>query len=198
MEAAATRPAASTFFVLLAGLEAGLLGALWMLASLGVNSALDGRSFWTAENLMASAFERSSAIHSGLNGSTFSGLALYLILYGLLGALFAVFVGKRMSRVRTVLAAVIFALCWYYISFQWLYKTALPLVHLLHVERATILGHAIYGAVLGRFPVYLSRLEAPPVPEAPDPQVAAVGTAPEEPVAPEHATVEARQDEQSE
>jgi len=51
-------------------------------------------------------------------------------------------------------------MAWYYLSFQVIFKSVMPLVALLHVERSTVLGHLVYGAVLGRYPVYLRRLEA--------------------------------------
>src|SRR5437867_476971 len=40
----------------LAGLQAGMLGVCWMLAWLGLSAKWQNRSFWTAENLMATAF----------------------------------------------------------------------------------------------------------------------------------------------
>jgi hypothetical protein len=55
-----------------------------------------------------------------------------------------------------------FALCWYYAAFHLLAKTVSPLVALLDTERTTVLGHAIYGALLARFPMYLPRAAEPP------------------------------------
>ena len=40
-----------------------------------------------------------------------------------------------------------------------------PLIPLLHAERPTIIGHIIYGAVLARFPRYLTRRALAPAPE---------------------------------
>jgi hypothetical protein len=57
-----------------------------------------------------------------------------------------------------MLLSVTFALAWYYFSFRWAFKTAMPLVALLHVEHPTILGHLVYGTMLGRYPVYVDRL----------------------------------------
>ena len=146
-------------FILLAGLQAGMLGALALLAWLGVAAVWQRRSFWTSENLMASAFYGSAALGSGLGSRTVSGLALYLLLYSLLGALFALAVQTRLPRFRLTLASVLFALCWYYLSFQVIWKAFAPLITRLHVETPTIWGHIIYGAMLGRYPVYLPRME---------------------------------------
>jgi hypothetical protein len=147
---------------LLAGLEGGTVGVLWMLTWLGVSSVWQQRSFWTPENLMATAFDRNSTLAPVFTWATCGGLALYLLIYSVLGA--------------TFLWAVVFALAWYYLSFRWIFKFALPLVALLHVEHSTVVGHLLYGTMLGRYPVYVQRLmgmappavamEAPPI-EAP-------------------------------
>ena len=50
-------------------------------------------------------------------------------------------------------------------------KVSLPLVWLLHVERPTIIGHLLYGTLMGRYPSYLKR-PAPPAP-APESQAEA-------------------------
>jgi hypothetical protein len=154
---AGTLPAAS------AGLQAGMLGACWMLLWLGVSDVWQRRSFWTAENLMASAFYGEGAIRRGFAARTLSGLALYLLLYSLLGVLLAMTVSDRMPRVRVFLVSLLFALSWYYFSFRLIWKSVLPLVALLHSAQSTSLGHVIYGAVLGRYPVYMPRAVAEPV-----------------------------------
>lgn len=153
----------------LAGLQGGMVGALWMLAWMGLCSALDHRSFWTAENLFATAFHRASAIRPGFSGGTVSGLALYLVLYSLLGAAFAAATRGRLPRWKTRLAAVLFGAVWYFASFHGLWKTLMPLAYLLHSEQPAFLGHLIYGTFLGRFPTYLEPppAAAPQVVEAP-------------------------------
>ncbi len=155
--AAPARPAprAGALTAALAGLQAGMLGAIWMLAWLGLSAAWQNRSFWTAGNLMATAFYGGAAIRPEFTRETFSGLALYLLIYSLLGAFFAVAVRDSLPRSRATLLSIVFALSWYYVSFRLIWRTFLPLVFLLHATNATVLGHVIYGAVLGRFPLYL-------------------------------------------
>ncbi|HEV3202512.1 MAG TPA: hypothetical protein VGZ73_31680 [Bryobacteraceae bacterium] len=161
MDPATDRCRASRLEATSAGLQAGMLGACWMLLWLGVSDVWQQRNFWTTENLMASAFYGEAAIRSGFAARTLSGLALYLVLYSLLGALLALAVGDRIARVRVFLVSLLFALIWYYFSFRLLWKSVLPLVALLHSAPSTSFGHLIYGAVLGRYPAYLPR---PPVP----------------------------------
>ena len=142
---------------LLAGLQAGMVGVLLMLAWLGTDAVWQQRSFWTAENLMASVFYGTRSIHSGFASRTLPGVALYLVLYSLLGALVAVVVRNRLRRPRTMLLCIVLALVWYYASFRWIWERVMPLVALLHAERPTVLGHLIYGLWLGRYPAYIGR-----------------------------------------
>jgi hypothetical protein len=149
----------------LAGLEGGTVGVLWMLAWLGVSSVWQQRSFWASENLMATAFNRNSTLAPVFAWTTCAGLALYVLIYSALGAAFSSAVRDRVPERRVMLLAVIFAILWYYFSFRWTFKLALPLVALLHVEHSTLVGHLLYGTMLGRYPMYVHRLmnTAPPV-----------------------------------
>jgi hypothetical protein len=174
MDAATEKRAAGAISAWLAGLQAGMLGAFGMLAWLGLSAEWHRRSFWTAENLMASAFWGSDALRSGFGFRSLSGLALYLVIYSLLGALFALALRSRVRPTRILLLGIIFALAWYYLSYRLIYEKVLPLVSLLHVERQTVLGHLIYGTFVGRFPAYLPKppsaepvAEPEPAPQTP-------------------------------
>jgi hypothetical protein len=170
MDAATEVHRPSPLSVCLAGIQAGMVGACWMLLWLGISAKWQQRSFWTAANLMASAFYGGGSIRSGFAWSTVTGLALYLAIYGVLGGVFAVVLHGKVTGRRAVLSGILFAAAWYLISFRLLWKGVLPLVALLHTERPTVIGHMLYGAILGRFPVYLNRLEPPPEePEIPVP-----------------------------
>src|SRR4051794_39085632 len=161
MDAATESPRPRAFPAFLAGLQGGTIGVLCMLAWLGVTAVWQQRSFWTAENLMASAFYGHRAIRSGFAWETLSGLAMYLVLYGLLGAVFAVLVRDRFPRTRTFLFGMVFALAWYYVAFRLIWPSMMPFVALLHVERSTTAGHVLYGAVLGSFPRYFKQKGRP-------------------------------------
>jgi hypothetical protein len=159
--------ALSSFF---AGLQAGLQGVVAMLVWLGVSATWQRRTFWTTENLMASLFYGNRAIRSGFVPHTLSGLAVYLLLYSLLGGLLAFLVRDRVARLRVLMLSLLFALVWYYLSYRLLWRAVAPLVALLHVERATVLGHLVYGTLLARYPLYLpQRNPSSPVPPAEPP-----------------------------
>jgi hypothetical protein len=159
MDTASERAGAGPLSALLAGLQAGMQGVLWMLAWLGVYAAWQRLSFWTPENLMATAFYGSGALRRDFSGRTISGMALYLLLYSTLGALFALALRARRTRPRTILLGVLFGLCWYFLSYRLIWKRVMPLAALLYPERPTMIGHLIYGAILGRFPAYQRRAE---------------------------------------
>ncbi len=157
MEPATESRRAGPICALAAGLQSGMLGACGMLVWFGLSSEWQRRSFWTAENLMATAFYGDAAIRSGFAFRTLSGAAVYLLLYSSLGALFALLVRDRLPRLRVFLLSLLFSLSWYYLSFGLLWKTWLPLVALLHAPQPTAAGHLLYGALLGRYPAYLPR-----------------------------------------
>lgn len=152
-------------------MAAGTVGVLWMLVWLGFNSFLQHRGFWAAENLMATAFDRNATLAPRFTWATCGGLALYILIYELLGIVFALATRRRAPRNRVLLFGMLFGVAWYYFSFRWMFQFALPLVALLHVEQSTMLGHVLYGAILGRYPTYVDRLMgvAPAIAELPAP-----------------------------
>lgn len=153
------------FTMLLAGLQAGMLAVLWMLAWMGSSAVWQRRSFWTSENLLATTFYGGAAVRDGFTASTASGLALYLLVYSTLGGLFAAAIGLRLAPAKLLLASIAAALGWYYLSFHYVWKAVSPLVPLLHAVRPNLVGHVIYGALMARFPNYLPRQVSPPVSE---------------------------------
>jgi hypothetical protein len=161
-------PAAKPFgrlSLFLAGLQAGMLAVLWMLAWMGLTAVWQRRSFWTSENLLATTFYGGAAVRDGFTASTASGLALYLLVYSTLGGLFAAGIGLRPAPARLLLASIAAALGWYYLSFHYVWRAVSPLVPLLHAVRPNLVGHIIYGALVARFPKYLPRYDPPRVSE---------------------------------
>ncbi len=155
MNASMERRPANALAILLAGLQAGMIAALWMLAWMGVSAMWQRRSFWSAENLMASVVAGSSAIRNGFAATTLSGIALYLLIYSLLGAIFAILMRDRFTRKGTLLLGIFYSVGWYYLWFRGLGQTLMPLVWLLHAERSTLLGHVLFGVLLARFPAFV-------------------------------------------
>lgn len=171
--------AGSNRFLVLAGIQAGVAGALFLLGYLALDSKWHGRSVWTVPNLLASTFYGESAYRQGFGSRTSSGVALFVVLYGLLGALFGLVMRDHSTRARTFVFGLIYATAWFFLSFSWLWKFINPIIIIYNPDRAMLIGHLLYGGILGtRFPQYLRELSAgdrtgtpqlPAAPEAPDP-----------------------------
>jgi hypothetical protein len=142
----------------LAGLQSGMSGALAMLAWLALASVYYRRSFWAVPNLLASTFHGESALRYGFAPATLSGIALHLLIYSSLGALFGFVVRDRATRRRAVLFGLLCGVGWYYLSFGALWKSLNPLVPLYVPDRPMLVGHLLYGGLLGRVPRYLRGL----------------------------------------
>ena len=145
-----------------------MIAICWMLVWLGLSAKGLRRSFWTAENLMATVFHGDAAIRRGFGFSTLSGLALYLLIYSLLGALFAMGARNRFTGFGTLLLGMLYSMGWYFLWFRTLGQSLMPLVWLLHAANSTVFGHLIFGASIARFPAYLPNPQ-PPASEVPDP-----------------------------
>jgi hypothetical protein len=143
----------------LAGLARGVTGVGWMMAWLGIGSIWRGRSFWTAENLMAGAFYSGTGWRDDFAFPTLAGLAVYVVIYGTLGSLFAAAVGDRISPHRVRLLALAWALAWYLLAYRLIYRHALPLLAFEYAETPTLLAHFLFGLWLGGYPKWLA--EAP-------------------------------------
>jgi hypothetical protein len=150
-----------------------MIGICWMLAWLGLSAMGQRRSFWTAENLMASVFHGDAAIRRGFGFSTLSGLALYLLVYSLLGAGFALAFAIASPAWARFCSACSFRWAGTGCGFARSARTVMPLVWLLHAENSTVFGHVIFGASIARFPAYLPKPDhrpaATPAEERPRP-----------------------------
>jgi hypothetical protein len=145
----------------LAGIQAGVVGGLILLGYLALDSVWHRRSVWTVPNLLASTFYGASAYRPGFGAGTSAGLALMLFVYGVLGALFGMVIRDHGTRLRVTLAGLIFGTGWFFLSFDLLWKHVNPLVQLYSPDRAMLVGHLLYGGVLGwRFPAYLRSIRA--------------------------------------
>src|SRR5689334_3215515 len=115
-------PATKYFQYLLTGLETGVLAVLAMLAWLGTSAVWYRRTFWTAPNLLAAAFYGESALHNRFTVYTFSGLGLYLVIYGSLGMLFGLAMQDRHASLRITCIGILSAIAWYVLVFGWMGK----------------------------------------------------------------------------
>ena len=78
----------------LAGLEAGVLGGLVMLAAMAAASILERDVWWSYPNLLGATFYGTRALRGGAGWPTVSGVSLQIVLAGGAGVLFAITFGR--------------------------------------------------------------------------------------------------------
>ncbi len=130
---------------ILAGLQAGVLGGLAMLAWLILTSSWRQQPWWAFPNLMASGLFGESIFRLGFGIASWSGMALLLFMAGLFGSLFALLVPESVSPFRFVLLAFLAGLAWYYATASLAVNRWAPLVPLYTPKPLLYSAHLIYG-----------------------------------------------------
>jgi len=116
------------------------------------------KTFWNAANLLASTFYGEPALRNRFTTHTYSGLALYLLMYGGLGMLFGLAIRDRRRSLWITWLGILFGVAWYFVEFGWIWKHWNPLVVLYTHERPMLAGHVLFGWILGRYPLNAKRL----------------------------------------
>jgi hypothetical protein len=149
----------------LAGIHAGVLGALALLACLMIGSLWDNRSIWVVPNLFATTFFGSNAYRNQLARTSWAGLALILAVYGGLGMVWGLIWRDRRPAWLPLYGAAA-GLLVYLVFYDFLWKHFNPLVTLYAPDRQLQIGHVLWGLILARSPSYsrhiAESLAAPP------------------------------------
>src|SRR5437762_6288245 len=114
--------APSKINLVMAGVEAGVLGGLFVMAWLATLSLLQGRSVWSMPNLLASTFYGQAALRRGFRWATLSGVALHVTLSASVGLLFGLAVSGVASRPRVMLLGLGTGAAWYFLSLGFFWK----------------------------------------------------------------------------
>jgi hypothetical protein len=153
------RFAVPRLWLLLAGLETGVIaGAVallyWMLAT-----SLRGDGPWTVLNLLGSVFFPGRALNSGWSRAAASGAALHLLVSGLVGLLCSFFLVKYVARpFRSLFVGLLVGLAWYLASFRWLWPLFSVALVIYQPFPAMLVGYLLFGVSLGLYPVFVRRL----------------------------------------
>src|ERR1700722_625156 len=131
----------------LGGLQAGILGALAMLAFLMAGSIVDRRSIWLVPNLFATTFFGSAAYGNQFLRGSLPGVSLLLAVYGGIGVAWGCFWRDEPKRWLTFYGGV-FGLAVYFLLFNFVWKRLNPLIALYAPDRQLELGHILWGMVL--------------------------------------------------
>ncbi len=141
----------------LAGLQAGVLGALVMLACLMAGSLWNRRSVWVVPNLLATTFYGSGAYRNQLLRTSWAGTALIVAVYGILGMAWGCVWRDRQTPWRGLLGAV-FGLAVYFVFYDFAWLRVNPLVTLYAPDRQLQVGHILFGWVLAKSSLYSRRI----------------------------------------
>ncbi len=141
----------------MAGLQAGVLGALVMLGCLMVGSLLNRRSIWVAPNLFATTFYGAGVYYNQYARTAWAGVALLIVLYGGMGALWGCAWREERKAVAGGLRA-IFGMVVYLVLFDFIWKQVNGLVVLYAPTAQLEFGHALWGMILAKSPAYSRRI----------------------------------------
>ncbi|MEP6715285.1 MAG: hypothetical protein ABJC09_06905 [Terriglobia bacterium] len=141
----------------LAGLQAGIFGALLMLAWLMLTSKWKSGSAWLMPNLFATTFYGSGVYRNQLLRASWSGVALMLSIYGGAGILWGV-LWRDEKRPLMVFYGAATGLLVYYVFFHVIWKALNPLLTLYSPDRQLEFAHVLWGLALTRSPLYSRRI----------------------------------------
>ncbi|HVW83521.1 MAG TPA: hypothetical protein VHB50_02525 [Bryobacteraceae bacterium] len=141
----------------LAGLEAGVLGALWMFVWLILGSAWSRRSVWALPNLFATTFFGPDVYRNQYLGSSWTGVALLLTTCGLAGMLWGM-LWRDNPKPWLALAGALTGLMVYFLLFDIILRRTNPLIFLYAPDRQLQIAYVFWGLALARSPRYSRRI----------------------------------------
>lgn len=156
-------PAAETSRLLprhwLAGLEAGTLGAIFMILWLMLGSSLIHRSMWEIPNLFATTFYGSRVYQEQFLRTSWSGVAAILAICGMVGMLWGI-VWRDDRPPFLPLFGALAGLAVYFLGFDLILQRVNPLVPLYAPMRMIQIGCIIWGMTLSKSPRFSRRIAA--------------------------------------
>ncbi len=145
-------------FAVLAGLEAGMLGAVCLVLSQVLWNMLAGKAAWAVPISLVRAAFGEVVYRNGPVAAASAGVALQLFGGGLVGIFFGLTQRLGWASRRTVLLGLVYGLGWYYLAYEVLLRrvglgpyAALPRLSLMP-------GHVVFGCVLATYPRFLRSL----------------------------------------
>ncbi len=142
----------------LAGLQAGIGGAIGLLLWMSLASRFFGKSVWWALNVVGTIFYGDFALRNSAGRYTFSGVALIFLLYGSIGILFGLVWRDRRGGGALMVATLLTAVVAYYVLVKWAWRNVSPLGAVYAPERQIFIGHLLFATILTRYPRFRDRL----------------------------------------
>jgi hypothetical protein len=134
----------------LAGFHLGVAGGLLMLVWFSVSAVLTRQVWWAMFHLFATTLYGDRALDRASGWITLSGMALHVVVSGSLGALYGLFSRQSEHTTRGFLIGVLAGVASYYLLYGWAWKKVNVLVPLYSSDRVMLIGHLLFGMVLGQ------------------------------------------------
>lgn len=143
----------------LAGLQAGIVGVVWMFLCFFVGAVWTGGGLWSVPNLFATLFHGEYAYQNEFFKSTWAGVALLVVIYGSIGALWGC-VWRARRRPLFAFTGAILGLAVYFLFFDFIWPRVNPIISDYAPLREVELAHILWGMALAKSPFYASRIAA--------------------------------------
>lgn len=146
-------------FRLLAGLQAGVIGAVAMLCFYAFASYLQGQPWWSYGNLLGSAIYGNAAFWKGFGRITMAGGGLQIVLGGFAGMLCSFLLPPfRGHAVVQLMVALATSAVWYCFEYQLLFPSFAPLIPAYGVRNLPVVAHLLLGISMSRIPAMYEEL----------------------------------------
>lgn len=142
---------------MVAGIGSGVAGAIFVLLFLMLGCLWYRRSIWIPANLFSTAVYGSDAYTNHFVSTTWAGLAVVVVMYGVMGAGWGLV--WRDTRPRSVLLyGAISGAITYFLLFDVFWKRVDPFLSLYSPDRQLELATVIWGMIVARSPGVATRL----------------------------------------
>ena len=140
-----------------AGLHAGIVGVFWMFGCFFIAAIWDRHGIWSMPNLFSTLFYGDNVSEGEFLRTTWSGIALIVAIYGLLGAVWGCYWKDGRKSLLSFYGALT-GLVTYYLFFDFVWTHLNPLIPLYAPVAQLQVAHILWGAALARSPGYSRRL----------------------------------------
>lgn len=164
----------------MAGLQAGVTGVFWMFGCFVLAAFWGGHSIWSVPNLYSTVFYGEDAFQDEFLRTSWAGLALIVVLYGLLGAIWGCWWKDERKPLLTFFGALT-GLVTYYLFFGLIWPHLDASLSIDVPVRQVQVAHILWGAALAQSPGYSVRIFSATRPAAPAQSSAVIVTPPPQP-----------------
>ncbi len=164
------RFAVPRLWLTLAALETGIIAGSVTVVYLMAEGWMRGEGPWRFLNLVAAAFHPQAAFSARFSMGTLTGLALYLLLAGVMGVLFGLLLVRYLSRpIRSHWIGLLLGVIWFFVAFRYFWPSVNPAVVTYQSLPAAFLSHMVFGFCMGLYPRFVARLGMSRAPTRPSP-----------------------------